>query len=77
MYPVFICMPSGVTVRDSGLCCCVPCLLSAINSLCLMIFHLSVNDGNNNTSNTPQINKPEVVVICHFLHVFGQNTGID
>ena len=25
---------------DSGLCCCVPCLLSAINSLCRVRFHL-------------------------------------
>ena len=32
---VFTCMPSGVTVDDSGLCCCVPCLSSAIISLCL------------------------------------------
>ena len=26
MHHVFICMPRGVTVGDSGLCCCVPCL---------------------------------------------------
>ena len=32
MYPVFTCIPSVVTVGDSGLCCCVPCLLSAITS---------------------------------------------
>ena len=30
-------MPGGVTVGVSGLCCCVPCLLSAINSLYLLI----------------------------------------
>ena len=30
-------MSGGVTVGDSGICCCVPCLLSAINSLCLWI----------------------------------------
>ena len=29
-------IPGGVTVGDSGLCCCVPCLLSAIHSLCLL-----------------------------------------
>ena len=28
---------SGVIVGDSGLCCCVPCLLSAVTSLCLLI----------------------------------------
>ena len=38
----FICLvftqtPGGVTVGDSGLCCCVPCLSSAIISLCLLI----------------------------------------
>ena len=37
MYPVFTRMPAGVTIRDSGLCCCVPCLMSAITSLCLLI----------------------------------------
>ena len=34
MYPAFTSMPGGVTEGDSGLCCCVPWLLSAINSLC-------------------------------------------
>ena len=29
----------GVTVGDSELCCCVPCLQSVINSLCLLILH--------------------------------------
>ena len=29
--------PGGVTVVDSGLCCCVPCLSSAIISLCWFI----------------------------------------
>ena len=29
MYPAFTNMPGGVAVGDSGLCCCVPCLLSA------------------------------------------------
>ena len=37
IYLVFTRTPGGVTVGDSGLCCCVPCLLSAINSLCLLI----------------------------------------
>ena len=32
MYLVFTHMPGGVTVGDSGLCCCVPCLSSAITS---------------------------------------------
>ena len=34
---VFTQTPGGVTVGDSGLCCCVPCLSSAIISLCLLI----------------------------------------
>ena len=34
---VFTHTPGGVTVGDSGLCCCVPCLSSAIISLCLLI----------------------------------------
>ena len=29
----------GVTVGDSGLCCCVPCLPSVIISLCLSVLH--------------------------------------
>ena len=33
MYLVFTCMPGGTTAGDLGLCCCVPCLLSADNSL--------------------------------------------
>ena len=48
-YPAFTCMPGGVSKGDSGLCCCVPCLLSPINSLCwlctgapgLILFHIS------------------------------------
>ena len=32
-------LPGGVTVGDSGLCCCVPCLSSAIISPCLLILH--------------------------------------
>ena len=39
MYFVFTCMPGGVTVGDSGLCCFVPCLSSAVISLCLLILH--------------------------------------
>ena len=42
MYLVFTRAPGGVTVGGSGLCCCVPCLLSTINSLCLLI--LSKNE---------------------------------
>ena len=34
MYLVFTRMPGGVTLADSGLCCCVPCVSSAIISLC-------------------------------------------
>ena len=42
----------GVTLGDSGLCCCVPCLSSAVVSLCLLILHKrsrphSVSDYNN------------------------------
>ena len=40
IYLVFTRMPGGVTVCDSGLCCCVPCLSSAIKSLCLVIHKL-------------------------------------
>ena len=40
VYLVFTCMPGGVTVGDSGLCCCVPCLSSAFISLCLLILYL-------------------------------------
>ena len=39
IYLVFTCTPGGVTVGDSGLCCCVLCLSNAIISLCLLIFH--------------------------------------
>ena len=37
IYLLFTCMPGGVTVGDSGHCCCVPCLSNAIVSLCLEI----------------------------------------
>ena len=40
-YLVFTRMPGGVSVGDSGLCCCVPCLLSAVTSLCLLIRKIS------------------------------------
>ena len=36
-YLVVTRMPGGVTEGDSGLCCCVPCLSSAIISLGLLI----------------------------------------
>ena len=36
-YLVMTRTPGGVTVGDSGLCCCAPCLSSAINSLCLSL----------------------------------------
>ena len=50
IYLVFTHMP--VTVGASGPCCCVPCLSSAIISLCLLILHKcsrphSVSDYNN------------------------------
>ena len=35
MYLVFTHMPGGVTIDDSCLCCCVPCLSSTIISLCV------------------------------------------
>ena len=38
MYLVFTRMPGGVTVGDSRHCC-VPCLPSAIISLCLLFVH--------------------------------------
>ena len=41
-YLVFTRMPGGVTVGDSGLCCCVPCLSSAIISLCLLKFGVKI-----------------------------------
>ena len=31
--PCFTCVPGGVSVGDSVLFCCVPCLFAAINSL--------------------------------------------
>ena len=34
MYLVFTRTPGGVTVDDSGLYCCVPCMSSAIIPLC-------------------------------------------
>ena len=37
IYLVFTRTPGGVTVGDSGLCCCVPCLSSSIIFLCLLI----------------------------------------
>ena len=37
IYLVFTCTPGEVTVGNSGLRCCVPCLLSVIISLCLLI----------------------------------------
>ena len=37
IYLVFTRTPGRVTLGDSGLCCCVPCLPSAIISLCLLI----------------------------------------
>ena len=36
IYLVFTRMPGGVTIGGSDLCCCVPCLSSAIISLCLV-----------------------------------------
>ena len=38
MHPVFTGVPGGVTVGDSGPCCYVLCLLSAITSLCWFQF---------------------------------------
>ena len=32
VYLVFTCMPGGVTVGDSGLCCCVPRLLRVVSN---------------------------------------------
>ena len=51
-YLAFICMPGGVTVGDSGLCCCVPCLSSAALSRRLLVLHRnsrphSVSEYNN------------------------------
>ena len=37
MHTVLTRMSGGLAVGDSGLGCCVPCLLGAINSLCLLI----------------------------------------
>ena len=31
MYTVFTRMPGGVTLGDSGFCCCVPCLISTVH----------------------------------------------
>ena len=35
IYLAFTRTPGGLIVGDSGLCCCVPCLSSAIVSFCL------------------------------------------
>ena len=40
IYLVFTRTPGGVTIGDSGVCCCVPCLSSAIISLRLLIRNL-------------------------------------
>ena len=37
IYLVFTRTPGGVTVGDSGLCCCVPCLPSTVISLCFLV----------------------------------------
>ena len=37
-------MPGGVIVGESGLCCCVPCLMNAIKSLCLLLYLWVVDD---------------------------------
>ena len=55
VYLVFTHTPGGVTLDDPGLCCCVPCLSSAIIPLCLLILHKrsrphSVSDYNNSLS---------------------------
>ena len=39
IYLIFTRMPGEVTVVDSGLCCRIPCLSSAIISLCLLNLH--------------------------------------
>ena len=39
IYLVFTRVPGGVTVGDSGLCCCIPCLSKAVIFLCLVILH--------------------------------------
>ena len=41
-YTGFTRTPSGVTVGDSGFCCCVPCLSSATISLCLLTVSMIV-----------------------------------
>ena len=40
MYPVFIHMPGGVIVGDSGLCCCVPvqCVTSIVRAHACALF---------------------------------------
>ena len=37
LYPVCTRIPGGVTVGGSGLRCCVPCPLSAMNSILLLL----------------------------------------
>ena len=39
-YRVFTRTPGGVTLGDSSLCCCVPCLSSAIIPLRLLIEYI-------------------------------------
>ena len=47
MYVVFTRTPGGVTVGDSGLCGCVPCLSSAIILICLLELDVRGEDLNN------------------------------
>ena len=55
IYLVFTRTPGGVIVGDSGLCSCVPCLSSAIISLCslytsalgLILCQINYNNNNN------------------------------
>ena len=55
IYLVFTCTPGGVTIGNSGLCCYVPCLLSAIISLCLLNRERIEKNGHGNQLRSTKI----------------------
>ena len=68
IYVVSTRTPGGVTVGDSGLCCCVLCLSNAIISLCSLILHRrsrrhSVSDDNSSLLGQ-RVNACMRVILC-------------
>ena len=73
LYTAFPRMPGGVTVGDSGLCCCVPCLSSALISVCLSSLHKSCKPHSVSDYNTSlcgqRVNGCMCVCVCVCLYV--------